>query len=1140
MMIPSKMIKKEKCSVCNKSILIGQFATVCGNCDIICHVNCSKKDGFKSFRNKTYCRRCILSDDILRYNPFYDILDNQDDQFFENEPSEYIQSIQEFSEILENCKNYSKDKFNDLTDNIEKAHKNIFSTYFLNVDGNKTNFDRLSAELGILKHKFSVVALAETNTDETNKGIYKLSDEYTPVYSSKIDNKAKGSGLALYIKNDFTFTILNELSNCNENIESIFLKITNTTDPIIVGAVYRPPSGDIKKFNEEVEHIISRLPDKNNYVLGDYNIDLFDMKTRGKADFEEIFISNGYIPLISISTNHQLGCNKTCIDNIITNQSPSNILASGKITGRISTHSGIFQVSKLCSNELSNRNATKMKIEYDYNTENLNNFVSTLSTQLEETEGAGDSFDTFTNVFQSSIDKTCKLATPKTTKRNFINNPWITAGITKSILVNDQLYENWIGSFKSIDGGDEELKKKHKKHQKVLRWVIKKAKSDYYYSKFEKSKGDKKKTWKIINELRGKEKQNVKASFMIGNERILCRRLIAEKFNKYFLSLATNLNNEAYSSLPLTSFPPFEMNMPNNCESSIFLEDCTEYEVLEIIKELKNGKSSDIPIGVIKRSSEIISPYLARLYNIHMTSGIFPNKFKTSKVTPIYKKGNKELIENYRPVSTLPVLGKIFEKIIYCRMYNFLAYKGILSNSQFGFRKGHSTSHAVNYSSNIIKSALKEKNHVLGIFIDLSKAFDTIDHKILLKKLEIYGIRGIANELLRSYLSGREQYTCILGEKSKTEPIIYGVPQGSVLGPLLFLIYINDIVNCICDKNVELVLYADDTNIFIIGKDRETIIRKGNVILQTISDFMKSNLLHINLEKCCYVHFRPRTRDLNEKENNNNNDDIPDDIILDINNTLNILGTAIPEVSHTKFLGVTIDSKLSWIPHIDQLHKKLKSATGMLKRICPNIPEVHYKSLYYALFESHLSYCITTFGHTCKTSSEKLFTIQKHCIRILFGDKEKYLDKFKTCVRSRPVEEQKLGSDFYRREHTKPLFKRTEILAYKNLYNYHICLETLKIIKSRTPYCLYNLYPLSSRNYENYIVAGKNESLFITNRRKIWNDCIKLLSIKQVIPEVKIQNFKRDLKLSLMKIQNAFDDTEWFPDYNFTLASRKN
>ena len=201
------------------------------------------------------------------------------------------------------------------------------------------------------------------------------------------------------------------------------------------------------------------------------------------------------------------------------------------------------------------------------------------------------------------------------------------------------------------------------------------------------------------------------------------------------------------------------------------------------------------------------------------------------------------------------------------------------------------------------------------------------------------------------------------------------------------------------------------------------------------------------------MHFCPKA--VKTKKDNFITEEHESSSLLDLDNTLNISGTSIPEVNNIKFLGVTI-------------------ATGILKRICNNIPQTHYKSLYYALFESHLSYCIKVFGNVCKTHSEKLFTIQKHCMRILFGDKEAYLDKFKTSCRTRPIETQILGTSYYMKEHTKPLFHKHKILAFKNLYNYQICLETLKILKSKITYYLFQLHPLSSRNNQNFLVAKRN------------------------------------------------------------------
>ena len=248
--------------------------------------------------------------------------------------------------------------------------------------------------------------------------LYNINDNYTSVYSSKIEDKSKGSGLGLYVRNDLNFSEINKFSICNENIESIFVKITCSNIPITVGVLYRPPSGDLRLFNIELEAIISKLSDKNCYILGDYNVNLLHLNTKSQQDFEEIVISNGYCPCISIFTHQQSGCENTCIDNIITNQAPQNIHISGKISGRTSKHSGIFQISKLPLTSNPKEGVAKIKIEYDYNRNNLQHFIDTLAEQLETTENTDKCFEEFSKVFHSALDKTCKLETPKTTKQN--------------------------------------------------------------------------------------------------------------------------------------------------------------------------------------------------------------------------------------------------------------------------------------------------------------------------------------------------------------------------------------------------------------------------------------------------------------------------------------------------------------------------------------------------------------------------------------------------------------------------------------------------------------------------------------------------------------------------------------------------
>ena len=459
------------------------------------------------------------------------------------------------------------------------------------------------------------------------------------------------------------------------------------------------------------------------------------------------------------------------------------------------------------------------------------------------------------------VNNTCKEETTTKSKRNPIDNPWINQGIIISVNKKHSLYKSWQQTIKNKkdpnDQGDPEHYNRYLNHRKLLNYIIKHAKEAYNVKKIEEAEGDMKATWKLINHIRGKKNSKIAPAFFINGELVREQRVIAHSFNEYFVSIAKHLNDSIDLNLNLQSVPSFESFMFSRSNKSMVLEDCSAGEIEEIVKTFSSGKSSDIPVHAIKLCISILSPILCKYFNHFMDISVFPDILKIGKITPVYKnKGRKQCFDSFRPISTLPIFGKIFEKIIYARLYSFFLTQNFMYSKQLnGFRKGHCTSHALNYSVNFLTNAISKNKHLIGIFIDLSKAFDTIDHGKLLFKLDNYGVRGNCHSLLKSYISNRKQFTSFNNENSSEANVMFGVPQGSVLGPLLFLIYVNDIINC--SPYGEFILYADDTNIFVVADSKAEAFKKANKVLELVNSYMMSNLLHINTGKCYFMYFRP-------------------------------------------------------------------------------------------------------------------------------------------------------------------------------------------------------------------------------------------------------------------------------------------
>ena len=438
----------------------------------------------------------------------------------------------------------------------------------------------------------------------------------------------------------------------------------------------------------------------------------------------------------------------------------------------------------------------------------------------------------------------------------------------------------------------------------------------------------------------------------------------------------------------------------------------------------------------------------------------------------------------------LSVFSKIFEKLIHKELMSFFDANSILNECQYGFRAKHSTAHALINAISHLQSAVDSDMSALGIFVDFSRAFDTINHKILLDKLENYGVTGNLHKVLSSYLTDRYQYVSYGKLTSSLLKLTCGVPQGSVLGPLLFIIFINDISNA--NSLAKYILFADDLNIFLENSDRNILYEQANLVLRDVYEYCKANLLVVNFSKCCFMEF--------SKSSVNN---LP-------NPELGVGSRSFKKVDCCKFLGVYINKNLNWDDHITHTIKQVSKSCGSLYSIKKHVPCKVLRQVYLSLIQPYITYCIPLWGQNISSSSlNRLFVLQKKCIRIVCGSSEKVNGSF---------------------QHTKPMFFKLKLLTVFNLYNYFCGCFAMSILKNESPGQIFKLFNVSERSgrllLPKFVSSKIMYNNFIYNASKLLNFLYENDVPYSILSPL---IFKKRLKNHLLNMQNesVHGDANW-------------
>ena len=926
----------------------------------------------------------------------------------------------EFNEFIKE-KRYSDDE--DLTIlslNIASLFSklNSFKLFLNNITSNEKRPD--------------IIVVVETHIKEADSGYTEVElKNILPGYSffHKGRKTKRGGGVGIFVSKSLKSEAEihreaeTKIKFSEEIFENLVIKIPdsirtgvgNCKKDLIIAAIYRQPKNgtgneNLEAFNLEMGKLLKVIDKRRNEIViaGDMNLDLLKYETHlPTANYLDLIIDHRLLPRIVRPTRIKKK-SATLIDHIMTKDSDIS-LASGIIDTEIAGNSGYtdhfptFTVLKAKATKKKKETFIKSYFTPEGNVKRKEKLAQENWAEVYASDDPNTIYDLIQVKYGEHYHETKTTKTLRKGSNRFRREPWMTTELLADMRKRDRLAK---------------IKERRADYKKLRNEIVaksRKARKEHTDKLIKESIGNMKKHWTIITKVANKtnNKEEMTTGFHHAGKWVENDQENADNFNHYLANIGKETNEHV--GKPTHSDQYYLDKHCRTNQNSLILSNVTSQDVIDVCKKFTLKTSSDsagFQQNIVLGDVDLLAPVLAHLVNCSQKSGIFPEKGKIARVIPVYKnKGGKHLYENYRPISLLPIFSKIVEKLIYNKVFDFLVRYEILYKSQYGYRSGHNTTHATLDFIKMIEDSIEQNEYAIGIFCDLSKAFDTLNHQILLSKLEHYGIRGSAKQWFSSYLSNRQQYVEWNGCKSSTAQIMTGVPQGSILGPLLFLIYINDLPSA---SNLKCVIFADDTNLFVKGNNFPELVDTLNRELESINDFFKANQLKLNAKKTKMVCFRKTS---------------PPENLESMQVLLN--GEKLKFEESAVFLGITIDSNLSWEKHCTNVANKISRNNGVINRVKHILPPSSLKLLYSSLIQPHIHYGLPVWGSCSGESKKRIITIQKRAIR--------------TITKS------------YITAHTEPRMKKIGILKFDDLYVQQCLILTHDCVYNKAPHAIKQL-----------------------------------------------------------------------------------